>query len=52
MDDDRMKALAQEVRAAARAISSDMGWRGDAQDEAGRVTKRARALAGTSPEQQ
>jgi DNA-binding IclR family transcriptional regulator len=48
MDDDRMKALAQEVRAAARAISNDMGWRGDAQGEAGRVTKRARALAGTS----
>jgi DNA-binding IclR family transcriptional regulator len=26
MDDTRMKALAEEVRAAARAISRDMGW--------------------------
>lgn len=27
MDDNRMKALAEDVRAAARAISRDMGWR-------------------------
>ncbi len=30
MDDDRMKALADDVRATARAISRDMGWRDDA----------------------
>jgi len=29
MDDNRMKALAEDVRATARAISRDMGWRGD-----------------------
>jgi DNA-binding IclR family transcriptional regulator len=29
MDDNRMQALAEDVRAAARAISRDMGWRGD-----------------------
>jgi len=26
MDDTRMKALAEDVRATARAISRDMGW--------------------------
>lgn len=31
MDDGRMKTLAEDVRAAARAISRDMGWRGDAE---------------------
>ncbi|HEY0266993.1 MAG TPA: IclR family transcriptional regulator [Rhizomicrobium sp.] len=41
MDDDRMKALAEEVRIAARAISRDMGWRGDAEHAAGRVAKQA-----------
>ena len=30
MDDDRMKALAEDVRATARAVSRDMGWRDDA----------------------
>jgi DNA-binding IclR family transcriptional regulator len=41
MDDDRMKALAEEVRAAAHAISRDMGWRGDAEQAVGRASKRA-----------
>jgi DNA-binding IclR family transcriptional regulator len=41
MDDDRMKALAEDVRAAARAISRDMGWRGDAERLARRVIKSA-----------
>jgi DNA-binding IclR family transcriptional regulator len=29
MDDNRMTALAEDVRTTARAISRDMGWRGD-----------------------
>jgi DNA-binding IclR family transcriptional regulator len=29
MDDARMEALAEEVRATARAISRDLGWRDD-----------------------
>jgi DNA-binding IclR family transcriptional regulator len=29
MNDARMKALAEDVRAAARAISRDLGWRDD-----------------------
>lgn len=35
MDDGRMKALAEDVRAAARTISRDMGWRGDARPNHG-----------------
>lgn len=37
MDDGRMKDLAVDVRAAARAISRDMGWRGDAELSAKRA---------------
>jgi DNA-binding IclR family transcriptional regulator len=39
MDDDRMKDLTEDVKAAARAISLDMGWRDDAMPE--RVSRRA-----------
>ncbi len=43
MDDDRMMALIEEVRAAARDISRDMGWLRDfdADNTTGRVVKRA-----------
>lgn len=33
MDDDRMARLSGDVRATARAISRDMGWRGDGQPD-------------------
>jgi DNA-binding IclR family transcriptional regulator len=43
MDDDRMTLLIEDVRATARAISRDMGWRSDfdANYTAGGVVKRA-----------
>ncbi|MEY4966803.1 MAG: hypothetical protein RL274_2386 [Pseudomonadota bacterium] len=43
MDDDRITALVEEVRATAHTISRDMGWPGDfdADHTAGPVTKRA-----------
>lgn len=37
MDDSRMMALAEKVRATARAISRDMGWRGDLRPNNGAV---------------
>ena len=40
MDDDRMKALAGEVRATARAISLDMGWCGDARHDMDRTARK------------
>jgi DNA-binding IclR family transcriptional regulator len=52
MDDSRMKALAEDVRATARAISRDMGWRDDTQHVAGRAINRPRVSAGAMPEQQ
>jgi DNA-binding IclR family transcriptional regulator len=41
MDDDRMKDLTAEVKAAARAISLDMGWRDDAPPMLERTARRA-----------
>ena len=41
MDDKRMTALAEDVRAAACAISRDMGWRGDFTHKPERIVKRA-----------
>ena len=41
MDDDRMKDLTGEVKAAARAISLDMGWRDEEQPEIARAARRA-----------
>src|SRR5258706_7300319 len=35
MDDNRMKALAEDVRTTARGISRDMGWRGDLRPQNG-----------------
>jgi len=40
MNDARMKALAEDVRATARAISRDMGWRDDAEYATARDAKR------------
>ena len=41
MDNDRMNSLIGEVRAAACAISRDMGWCGDAEPKSAQAAKRA-----------
>jgi DNA-binding IclR family transcriptional regulator len=41
MDDDRMTALIDEVRAAAHTISREMGWRGDTDFRKNRLARRA-----------